>query len=78
MPRRAVELTKCFFITGELTRDITAAIYEYTGDNGAYANYGIYVGTMTSYRHVSLLFPLLPIILGFEKIPYYSKTEIPA
>jgi hypothetical protein len=34
--------------------------------DGAYANYGIYVGTMTSYRHVSL-FPLLSIILGFEK-----------
>jgi hypothetical protein len=48
-----------------LTRDITAAIYEYTGDNGAYANYGIFVGT------------LLPIILGFEKIPIILK-EIPA
>jgi hypothetical protein len=46
--------------------------------DGAYANFVIYVGTMTSYRHISLLFPLLPIILGFEKIPYYSKTEIPA
>ena len=34
--------------------------------DGAYAVYGIYVGTMTSYRHVSL-FPLLSIILGFEK-----------
>jgi hypothetical protein len=33
MPRRPVELTKCF-ITGELmTQDITAAIYEYTGDS---------------------------------------------
>ena len=37
--------------------------------------YAINVGTMTSYRHVSLLFPLLPIILGFEKIPYYSKRN---
>ena len=44
--------------------------------DGAYANYGIYVGTMTSYRHVSL-FPLLSIILGFEKIPIILK-EIPA
>jgi hypothetical protein len=40
--------------------------------DGAYANYGIYVGTMTSYRHVSL-FPLLSIMLYFEKKPYYSK-----
>jgi hypothetical protein len=32
MPRRAVELTKCF-ITGDLTRDIAATIYGYTGDN---------------------------------------------
>jgi hypothetical protein len=40
--------------------------------DGAYANYGIYVGPMTSYRHVSL-FPLLSIILGFEKIPIILK-----
>jgi hypothetical protein len=42
--------------------------------DGAHANYGIYVGTMMSYQHVSL-FPLLSIILGFEKIPYYSKRN---
>jgi hypothetical protein len=45
--------------------------------DGAYANYGIYVATMTSYRNVSLLFPLLPIIPGLKKSPIVPK-EIPA
>jgi hypothetical protein len=45
--------------------------------DGAYANYGIYIGTMTSYRNVSLLFPLLPIIPGFKKFPIILK-RIPA
>ena len=44
--------------------------------DGAYANYGIYVGTMTSYRHVSLSrFCLLFLVL--KKFPIILK-EIPA
>jgi hypothetical protein len=65
MPRRAVELTKCFYNRG-ITRDITAAIYEYTGDNlglaknlfNSYVRLKLYI-LIVSHRdtHIMLEFP---------------------